>query len=872
MDVDLTAAGAVDVRERARIYAKNYGFAVIPIRPRSKIPAIKNWTQGKTASEYEAADFDSLFTDAAANISVVLGLRSGGLVDIDLDDPAAAAMARLFLPKTGFRFGHKSNPNSHWFYRVEGELPEYQKLTDADGECLVEIRSTGKQQTVLPGSIHKETGEIYKFEGTQQPEPGDIAVVETSAIVAAVHKLAAATILAKSYPRVTGKRHDIALALGGYLARLGWDLEEAEQFLKPVFGFARDDEFAHRLRDVSCSFSALAAGRKVTGLPRLIELLGDSVARIADLLPCYRMITADGAVANGQEGQGGGSGQDEGRGGAGHSGGGGSGGSEDSDGDASWGVIVLGHEIEPMMSALEELLANSGEVYQRAGQLVRVVSTDEGGKRLSEVSPATLRALASRYSWVKERTGMLGEITQQRVRPPKDVLEALRDQGHWTKLPKLRALATSPTLLADGTVLEEVGYHAGSGIFYSPSEDFDSVPVVKSKEEALGLLSELDEIFADFPFKDQKQDYAGVLGMVLTQLLRHTIDGPVPMFFVRAPAAASGKGLLADVVGNLTLGKPMLCHSFPRGNEEELRKTLFSLAFAGEPLVLFDNVVGSVQSPTLCNYLTSRTFGARILTTMSAVSTPSTTVIYATGNNIQPLGDLVRRTVCIDLDPKMELPEFRNNFKHKDLRAYVRSVRKRLVPLILGVVKAYLDAGRPEQVCTSIGSYEQWSEVVRQPLLWLGLGDPASKLIDARRAGDDDVANVAVFLRAWHEALGSKSTRTAEVLSNANENLKLALVDVLRGAHVDRLGALQGVKPSGLGRYLTSISDRIFNASHDGSFFGLRVTKGPRSADGVTWQVSRVGSDGKPVLGPATPEAPVRPKLDLEAEGEEENF
>lgn len=785
---------------RAVEYIRRFGFAVIPLRPKSKAAAQKGWNDLVVKTE---DDLRSVFSDPAGNIGVRCGEPSGGLMDVDLDDLVAVKLAPEYLPETRFKFGRKSKPASHWFYRCEGDLPEYFKGIGPDRTCLVELRCTGDQYTVLPDSIHDKTGEEYEFVIPPPRNRDDLTAVGGAELAIAVRELAAATVLAKLYPREAGMRHDIALALGGALARLGWSVEKAKNFLAPVFKLARDEEWDDRLVDVENSFARVAAGEAATGFPKLIELLGEGTK----IFGKYLQVPRDEIGAADDEGE--------------------------------RPVIEVRHEIAPMQQELESLLRGEGGFYRRAGQVVRIITDDLGREQIAPVTRATLKKFASEYRWTKTtKTGR-----SRRVAPDKSVLEALLDDPA-SKLPVLRGIVTTPTLLPDGTLLDSPGYDARSKTFYVPSIEFEEIPELVTKEDAEQLVDSIREVFRDFPFASRDADFAAVMGMILTQLLRHTIDGPVPMFLVRSPTAGSGKTLLVDIISIIATGEAALCHAYP-GNEEELRKTLFSLALAGQQLVCFDNMTRTLKSATLCNYLTSRNFGARILTTMTANSAPATTVLYATGNNIGPVGDLVRRMVCVDLDPNHERPEFRGGFEHKNLRAFVREHRKKLVPALLSMIRAYLQAGSPEADCIPIGSYEQWTTIIRQPLIWLGVGDPAQKLVDARNEGDEEEGAKIALLRAWRSAFHAQEVKSLDLLSSEDFNLKLALVDCLRDATLDRFGNLTGVKASELGSFLASIKDRIFNASEDDEFLGLKVVREGRKKAGVKWKVVRVDEKGE---------------------------
>lgn len=148
-----TLAAASDYLRRA--------LAPIPIPLNSKVPAIARWPE-LVLSE---SDLPKYFS-APGNIGILLGEPSGGLVDVDIDDDIALALAAEFLPPTGMRHGRPSRPGSHFWYRVTDTLRSA-RFADPDGAVVVEIRSTGAQ-TVVPPSMHP-AGEPYEWECLDEP-------------------------------------------------------------------------------------------------------------------------------------------------------------------------------------------------------------------------------------------------------------------------------------------------------------------------------------------------------------------------------------------------------------------------------------------------------------------------------------------------------------------------------------------------------------------------------------------------------------------------------------------------------------------------------------------------------------------------------
>jgi putative DNA primase/helicase len=105
-------------------------------------------------------------------------------------------------------------------------------------------------------------------------------------------------------------------------------------------------------------------------------------------------------------------------------------------------------------------------------------------------------------------------------------------------------------------------------------------------------------------------------------------------------------------------------------------------------------------------------------------------------------GDMSRRTLICNLDANVERPELKT-FKQKPLEM-IRSRRGDYIGAALTIIKAYQSAGSPADY-DDLASYDQWSRMVRGPLIWLGLPDPALSMEEARR-DDPELAALRAFL------------------------------------------------------------------------------------------------------------------------------
>jgi hypothetical protein len=242
-------------------------IAVIALEPRSKKPIGRGWQSKQLTTDDLAKSFDG-----EQNVGVLLGSASDGLVDVDLDNPIAVALAPRFLPNTGAIFGRASKPRSHWLYRVtDGATTK--KFQSSDGAMIVEIRSDGAQ-TMFPPSIHP-SGEEVTWDTDSEP-----AQVVASELLAPVERLTAVTQLAIAWP-VQGSRQEAALALTGALIRGGLTQIEAADFVRAVADGAGDEESEARAATAEYSARRIASGEPATGWPKLAELLGEAPVRKA---------------------------------------------------------------------------------------------------------------------------------------------------------------------------------------------------------------------------------------------------------------------------------------------------------------------------------------------------------------------------------------------------------------------------------------------------------------------------------------------------------------------------------------------------------------------------------------------------------------
>lgn len=237
------------------------GYSIVPLPAGEKGPKIPDWPK-KIHVLY-----------SGQNVGIILGERSGGLVDVDLDCDLAITLAPFILPETHMIHGRASNKyRSHRWYRVQNPPGSVEQFKGASG-MVVELRSGSLEhgaQTMVPPSRHPggEHLDWYEFGEPGTPDIGDLRT--------AVSRLASAVYFAEHFP-ATG-RHEFCLALAGVLLSGGLSTKEAYSFVLGVATAGGSDEPSARASVVYSTAEKIKAGQNVTGIPRL-----KSVLKVTDL-------------------------------------------------------------------------------------------------------------------------------------------------------------------------------------------------------------------------------------------------------------------------------------------------------------------------------------------------------------------------------------------------------------------------------------------------------------------------------------------------------------------------------------------------------------------------------------------------------------
>jgi putative DNA primase/helicase len=448
-------------------------------------------------------------------------------------------------------------------------------------------------------------------------------------------------------------------------------------------------------------------------------------------------------------------------------------------------IIHITTNMPDVVDQLEDaiLKLRPRKIFQRGGRLVRITVDANPPRGLSKVIGATaigaapiphlteMASLSADWLRLDKRSGEWGASI-----PPDWAIKMFSDRGKWT-LPPITGIAEAPTLRPNGTVIENPGYDEETGIMLAMSDNYPAVPVNPTILEARKAINDLLEIFSDFPIMSD-HDRSAIIAALLSVVCRSAINGPVPLFTIDARAAGTGKSLLVDVISTISCGRKA-ARMTQAHQEAEEAKRLLAIAIEGTPLVLIDNLTAPLGSGALDASLTSGFVTDRVLGVTETRTVPWRAVVFVTGNNIQIKSDTGRRVIPITLDAETERPEERTGWKHDPLLDWVLENRPRLVVSCLTIVRAFFCAGKPIINRIPIGSFESWDDMIRAPLMWLGMADPTLGRARIREEADVGMENLRNLLHAWWDNYGSRPVGISSAIGDAKSVSATDLRDAL---------------------------------------------------------------------------------------------
>ncbi len=416
-------------------------------------------------------------------------------------------------------------------------------------------------------------------------------------------------------------------------------------------------------------------------------------------------------------------------------------------------------------------------------------------------------------------------------------------------------------------LINTTGYDTSTGVYAAMPDEVHPVILQPTLAEVVHALTVLWWSVRLFPYAEPV-DEPVMLTAMLTAIERPLLP-TAPGFAFDAPVQASGKSLLTKVLAELSGTTPVMSPQPGSSGEQELRKSIFAMLLEGRRVIVFDNVIGEVDSASLAAVYTSPTYSDRILGKSSSGTVPTNALILMSGNNITLKGDLPRRVLKCRIDPKTETPHQRSfNF---DPAAMVRDHRQQIVAAALTIIIGFITLGQGIALGRGrTASFDLWDDIIRQTVCWLAdlqkrgllpsgqtpdglacpsLVDPLDAIADAI-AVDPGLLQLGRLLDAWSNTIGTgyanASKMTVKELVKAHGHFKPATpgasdsdCPTLAEVFVEIAGVprTSEINNPNLGTYFAAHADRVLH--------GRAMRQGKPYQGAATWWVEDVGESGE---------------------------
>lgn len=496
-------------------------------------------------------------------------------------------------------------------------------------------------------------------------------------------------------------------------------------------------------------------------------------------------------------------------------GGGGNGQNQGGPGHPIPGQIVVTWNPEDQLHVTEDSVRNamdhySGAEYYQAspGQYVKVV-TDE----LVNLKEAGLRSMLSQMGHWRVINGQ-----QERGHVPSEASRMISDPSWECGVPIIKRRVEVPFMLENGDIVSEQGFHEESGIYLLPRFGdqivVPEVPMIVTDEDVRQAKEVFEDVIEGFDFKNNASR-TNLIAMTLTSPLRELFKKSpmVPLMTSTAPQSGSGKGTSVRVpLSTVGIGPNSLSTTAYNSDENEFEKKIVGQLLKKSSYIFLDNIRAQVNSAVMEQMLTAPNYDGRTLG-YSEVNRLSTLVLWVC--TLQSTGsfnrDLTRRCVPVELTKN-----WRGSWKHKNIDAYLASMRGKMIWACFIVARRWIEMGRPISTARLDG-YGGWTETIGGILEHvLGYEDFLGNLESFRKQQDQVALTIDSLLERWLRVHGEEEHPARLAVDDLDD----PALHKLLGLHNN-----PGIRQvqSALERQLISQAGYIIGTSHRWEFIGEKA-------------------------------------------------
>lgn len=383
-------------------------------------------------------------------------------------------------------------------------------------------------------------------------------------------------------------------------------------------------------------------------------------------------------------------------------------------------LLIMNRSEIAVQDAVEKALDRSGVVFIKGRQVVIVV-VEGGTARLERATAselkATLATVARSVRYDQKKKVLVESIVSDKL--VKDLMSRL---SHPYLRPILR-IVTHPLVNEVGEIkVDGVGYDKNTLLyqFFDPQK-FESLRETVSDAEAKAAYDRLEGLLTEIGFVDDFDRAAGVL-LLVTSVMNSALQ-TTPLFLITAHEYGVGKTTLSMIAAALaTTNKPVVM-SIKKDTDETSRELLSMLAVRAADVLVLDNINHLPANPLLCSIVTGTPITGRLVGSSDVITTVARTLIVATGKDVEPCDDMIRRTISIWL----RRPDV--VFKSSDVVENVRTHRTEHICDALKIVKW----GRQKQLKPKVflSSFADWGYYCLAPVKVLSACEPLQRTLVA---------------------------------------------------------------------------------------------------------------------------------------------
>ncbi len=344
----------------------------------------------------------------------------------------------------------------------------------------------------------------------------------------------------------------------------------------------------------------------------------------------------------------------------------------------------------PILTAADQmghLMARADKYFLRGGPLVTLAGDDDGQPILETVKPSALASIFESVAQLKAFARNHGQFVEVPTvcseQNAKVIMNAFTFRRHF---PVIRLISRCPVLIErDGKLVQVCGYDRDSGIlsFGEPAPDV-------SLDDAVNLLSDM---LADFHFATPA-DRVRALAAIITpaMVFGNLLGGRAPVDLGEADASQTGKGFRNKLTASI-YGQSVRTVTQKRGGVGSMGESFNTALVRGDNFICFDNVRGSLDSPSVESFLTEDTYLARVPHQVAVEVDPRRVIVQLTSNKADITVDLANRSSCVRIVRQPQGYQYRQ-YAEGDVLDHVRANQPLYLGAVFAVVKDWHTAGK----------------------------------------------------------------------------------------------------------------------------------------------------------------------------------